>query len=91
MTTGTAETSSIDAIIIDALRNGKPLIGAGGVLTPLVQRAVAAALAGEMEAHLATSEAPNRRNGHSRKTVKSGLGSFEIATPRDREGTFERN
>lgn len=32
---------------------------------------------------------PNRRNGHSRKTVQAELGEFEINTPRDREGTFE--
>jgi len=32
---------------------------------------------------------PNRRNGHSRKTVRSGTGDLTIATPRDRDGTFE--
>lgn len=32
---------------------------------------------------------PNRRNGHSRKTVRSGAGELTIATPRDRDGTFE--
>jgi transposase-like protein len=31
----------------------------------------------------------NRRNGHSRKTVQGNLGEVTIATPRDREGTFE--
>ena len=31
---------------------------------------------------------PNRRNGHSRKTVKGELGEFEIETPRDRNGSF---
>jgi putative transposase len=31
----------------------------------------------------------NRRNGHSRKTVRADLGEMTIATPRDREGTFE--
>ncbi|MCA9264003.1 MAG: IS256 family transposase [Planctomycetales bacterium] len=33
--------------------------------------------------------APNRRNGHSRKTVSGDLGDVTIATPRDRDGTFE--
>ena len=32
---------------------------------------------------------PNRRNGHSRKTVQGDLGELTIATPRDRDGTFE--
>jgi transposase-like protein len=31
----------------------------------------------------------NRRNGRSRKTVRADLGEMTIATPRDRDGTFE--
>jgi putative transposase len=33
--------------------------------------------------------AKNRRNGHSQKTVHGDLGQIKIATPRDRDGTFE--
>lgn len=36
-----------------------------------------------------TSRSPNRRNGRSRKTVQGDLGELTIATPRDRDGTFE--
>lgn len=32
---------------------------------------------------------PNRRNGRSKKTVRGDLGELTIATPRDRNGTFE--
>ena len=32
---------------------------------------------------------PNRRNGRSKKTVQGDLGEVTIATPRDRDGTFE--
>jgi transposase-like protein len=32
---------------------------------------------------------PNRRNGRSRKTVQGDLGEVMLATPRDRDGTFE--
>ena len=32
---------------------------------------------------------PNRRNGRSRKTVQGDVGEITIATPRDRDGTFE--
>lgn len=32
---------------------------------------------------------PNRRNGRSKKTVRSDTGKLTIATPRDRDGTFE--
>ncbi|WP_262140938.1 IS256 family transposase, partial [Serratia ficaria] len=31
----------------------------------------------------------NRKNGSGKKTVKATTGSFELATPRDRNGTFE--
>ena len=32
---------------------------------------------------------PNRRNGHSHKTVQGDLGELTLSTPRDRAGTFE--
>lgn len=32
---------------------------------------------------------PNRRNGRSQKTVQGDVGELTIATPRDRDGTFE--
>jgi transposase-like protein len=35
------------------------------------------------------AKSPNRRNGRSRKTVQAELGELTIATPRDRDGTFE--
>ena len=31
----------------------------------------------------------NRRNGHSRKSVQGDMGELTLATPRDRNGTFE--
>jgi len=37
----------------------------------------------------ASETAPNYRNGHSRKTVKTQLGEVGIKAPRDRNGTFE--
>jgi putative transposase len=37
----------------------------------------------------AGKRSPNRRNGHSQKTVQGDLGEVTIATPRDRAGTFE--
>jgi transposase-like protein len=32
---------------------------------------------------------PNRRNGHSQKTVQGDMGELTLTTPRDRDGTFE--
>src|SRR5207247_943760 len=37
----------------------------------------------------APKRSPNRRNGKSPKTVQGDLGELTIATPRDRDGTFE--
>lgn len=42
-----------------------------------------------MESHLEVDEAPNRKNGFAKETIKSPSGSFELETPRDRAGTFE--
>jgi len=36
-----------------------------------------------------TKRSPNRRNGHSQKTVQGDLGELTLVTPRDRDGTFE--
>jgi len=50
------------------------------------------ALVGDDPARVAAMPAecpPNRRNGHSKKTVQGDLGELTLATPRDRAGTFE--
>ncbi|MEJ2047898.1 MAG: IS256 family transposase [Dehalococcoidia bacterium] len=74
---------------LEALRNGQDLTGKDGILTPLIKQLTEAALKAELEAHLEQEEAPNRKNGSTRKTVKSPSGNFELETPRDRSGTFE--
>ncbi|MCF6766725.1 IS256 family transposase, partial [Thiotrichales bacterium 19S3-7] len=74
---------------IERLQNGQSLMGADGVLTPLIKRIVEASLETEMEAHLEQKTSINRRNGKSKKTVKSASGEFELETPRDRDGSFE--
>ena len=72
-----------------ALRNGQDLTGKDGILTPLIKQLTEAALKAELEAHLDSDETPNRKNGSSKKTIKSSSGSFELETPRDRAGSFE--
>ena len=74
---------------LEKLKSGKPITGEDGVITPLLKQMAEALLEGEAEAHLASDPEPNRRNGKSRKKVKSGAGTFELETPRDRAGTFE--
>lgn len=76
--------------LMKGLLAGRPLNGPNGILTPMIKQALEAVLEGEMEAHIAseTSEG-TRRNGKTKKTVKTASGSFELETPRDRNGTFE--
>jgi putative transposase len=77
---------------IDRLKSGESLTGKDGILTPLLKEILEAALDGEMDAHLSDCKdegIPNRRNGKLQKTMKTGTGTFELNTPRDREGNFE--
>jgi putative transposase len=71
------------------LQAGKNLTGKDGILSSLVKQLTEAALTAELEQHLETDPAPNRKNGTSSKTLKHSSGSFELNTPRDRNGTFE--
>ena len=74
---------------LKAIQSGQSITGKDGVLGPLVKQLTEAALEAELDSHLAEDIAENRRNGKSRKTVKSTSGKFELETPRDRAGTFE--
>ncbi len=78
----------IDKALQD-LKDGKPMNGQDGFLTPLIKQLTEAALKAEQEQHIASDTTPNRKNGYTSKTVKSTSGSFELDTPRDRAGTFE--
>lgn len=53
-------------------------------------------LKGEMDHHLGyesnskeAKETSNRRNGYGKKKLRTSSGEVEIATPRDRDGSFE--
>ena len=74
---------------LKAIQSGQAITGKDGVLAPLVKQLTEAALEGELDSHLADEVSGNRRNGKSKKTVKSTSGEFELETPRDRAGTFE--
>lgn len=89
MTDPTMDLKRLQAQIVEEIKAGKSLLGQGGLLTPLIKSALEASLEGEMEAHLESSEDANRRNGKLKKTVKHSAGTFELETPRDRNGSFE--
>ena len=91
---------AIDNEIVDRLladyKNPEDLTGENGVLRQLTKALMERALEAEMATHLgyekhdpAAKPNGNRRNGKSKKTLKGEFGEIEIATPRDREATFE--
>jgi putative transposase len=82
---------SFEKDAISGLMAGQDLIGKDGVLTSLIQRIVNAALEGELDGHIKEGKVyggKNRRNGHTRKSLDTSLGTVQITPPRDREGSF---
>ena len=79
--------------ILNQFRSGKRLTGKDGLLAPLIKQLTEVALEAEVESHIANdvlNGRANRRNGFNSKTIKgTSDGSFELDTPRDRNGTFE--
>ena len=82
----------------DALRGLAPeeITGPGGLVTQLAGRVLETALGAELTDHLGypPGQAPpggagNSRNGSTSKRLKTELGTVEISTPRDRNGSFE--
>ena len=83
----TTKLTEIESNLLNDIRSGK---GLQASLAPLVKRVMESALEGELEEHLnQESMVPNRRNGKSHKRMKSSLGDFDLATPRDRNSDFE--
>ena len=71
------------------LKAGKGIGGKDGALTPLIKQLTEMALQAELETHLSQDLERNRKNGTSSKTMKSANGTFDLDTPRDRNGSFE--
>ena len=63
------------AAALKAMYAGKPLTGKDGVLAPLIENLLNAALEGEMDSHMSDEErdSGNRRNGHISKQVQSSV------------------
>lgn len=91
MTTTNEEYEALKKKALEQFRTGKPLLGKDGAFAPLLKQFLESALSAEMDEHLTEQERDkgNRKNGTSKKTIKSSVGSFEIETPRDRESSFE--
>ncbi len=76
---------------LEQFRQGKHFRGKDGAFQPLLKEFLESALEAEATEHLDLDERSNgnRRNGTSKKLLKTSDGSFELETPRDRNGTFE--
>jgi putative transposase len=85
--------SAFEAQAMAALKdkNLDALAGSNGLFTELYKKLLEKALEGELDQHMIYEEeqVKNRKNGKTKKTVRSQHGNFELQTPRDRNGTFE--
>lgn len=70
--------------------SGKDLFSKGGAFAPLLKDFLEAALQAELEEHLDQEdpEQNNRKNGYNTKLLKTGAGTIELDTPRDRNSDF---
>ena len=93
---------SMDKNLLDELMKGRSasdLFGKDGVLAELTKALAERALSAELDDHLTeeraeppaegASQAPNRRNGSSQKTVTTDSGKVVLDIPRDRNGSFD--
>lgn len=83
---------SFESDVIQGLLRGESLLGEDGLLAPMLQNLLNAALLGEARSHLKDCKSDgiaNRLNGHTNKRVQTVGGPVDIRPPRDRNGTFE--
>ena len=85
--------------LLKGYQNPEDLLGEGGILKQLTKALVERCLQAEMDTHIEEQRTQiqpeslavgrNRRNGHSKKTIKGEFGEAEIIVPRDRTSEFE--
>ena len=85
----------LDTLLKD-YQKPEDLLCEGGIIKQLTKALVERCLEAEMTTHMQEQETPavspqpkNRRNGHSKKTIKGEFGEAQIAVPRDRASEFE--
>ena len=86
-----SELSAEEQLAVDRLRSGDKFGGKDGILAPMIKRILEASLEGELQDHLEEEKAAglsNRRNGINHKQLRTEHGSIELATGRDRDGSF---
>jgi putative transposase len=84
--------------LLKGYNNPEDLLGAGGILKQLTAALVERCLNAEMKTHLDEQQVEferedkptrNRRNGHSKKTIKGEFGEAQISVPCDCNSEFE--
>jgi len=91
---GPFRTELLEELLADAQTTD--LLGPDGLLKQLTKALVERAMGAELDDHLGyeqgaspPQEHGNRRNGASRKTLRTDQGPVTIKVPRDREGSFD--
>jgi putative transposase len=86
----------LDQVMSSIDEGGVQLTGEGGFLPELVKRVLEAGLQAELTDHLGYEKhdraghgSGNSRNGFTAKRLGSEVGEIDLATPRDRIGSFE--
>jgi putative transposase len=86
----------LDQVMSSVDEDGVQLTGEGGFLPELVKRVLEAGLQAELTDHLGYEKhdraghgSGNSRNGFSAKRLGTEVGDIDVATPRDRIGSFE--
>ena len=93
---GLVEAGLLDRLM-DRVEAGEVrLTGEGGFLPSMIKAVLERGLQAELADHLGYEKgdpagrgSPNSRNGTTPKTVSSEVGDIDLATPRDRAGSFE--
>jgi putative transposase len=86
----------LDDLMSKVDQGGVQLTGEGGFLPELVRRVLEAGLQAELTDHLGYEKhdrtghgSGNSRNGAMSKRLGTEVGDIDLATPRDRNGSFE--
>ena len=86
----------LDDLMAKVGEGGVQLTGEGGFLPELVKRVLEAGLQAELTDHLGYEKhdrvghgSGNSRNGFTPKRLGTEVGDIDLATPRDRVGSFE--
>jgi len=85
------EQQALEKKALAQFMSGKSLFGKDGAFAPMLKNFIEKALEAEMCSHLGEEERfrGNKRNGKSKKQVKSSYGTFELEVPTDRKSNFE--